>query len=71
MTRDEFKMISLGNYVLTRRGETIDQKNLEAYSEGAMFAWDQMNKKKIQEKTVTKLDGPGGNGAMELIEEYK
>jgi hypothetical protein len=42
MTREDFKRLAAGNYAL--REQTIDAKEMNTYVEGAIFAYDLLNK---------------------------
>lgn len=44
MDRATMKILSHGQFVITRRGETIVQRELDAFVEGALYAYD-MNEK--------------------------
>ena len=50
MTREEFKRLAAGNFALSK--PTIDAKEMETYVDGAIFAYDSMNKKRTDDKAM-------------------
>ena len=62
MTREEFKLLSAGQFCFMNIKDTIDKDKLLLYLEGAMFAYDYVNKmkneetKKIPHNTITVLN---------------
>lgn len=49
MTREEFKLLSAGQFCFMNIKDTIDKDKLLLYLEGAMFAYDYVNKMKNEE----------------------
>lgn len=49
MTREEFKRFAAGQFVIGK--PSVDVKELETYTNGAVFAYDELNKK----LTTTKI----------------
>lgn len=45
MTREEFRLLSLGQYIMTHKDQTLDYKVMTEFAEGAIFCWDWMSKK--------------------------
>ena len=45
MTRDEFKAHAAGTYVLQNKGQAFKVELMDAYTDGAIAAFDKLNKK--------------------------
>lgn len=54
MERQMFKTLAHGKFIETHRGETIDQKVLTEFVEGALFAYDFLMKQKPEVKAEIK-----------------
>lgn len=50
MDRLLFKTLAYGKYIETHHGETIDQKVLTEFVQGALFAFDFLTKQKVEAK---------------------
>lgn len=48
MTREEFKRFAAGQFVLGKA--SVDTKELETFVNGAVFAWDELNKRNVSNK---------------------
>lgn len=44
LSRENFKILAYGQYAYLNIGQTIDRDRLEIYVQGALFAWDMLNK---------------------------
>ena len=49
MDRETFKTLSAGKFALSKLEDTIDKNQMLAFIEGAVFAWDYINKTKKKE----------------------
>jgi len=56
MTRENVRLFAAGQYVITHRQETVDQKALNDFIDGALFAYDLITKSKDikEEKMVAR-----------------
>lgn len=56
MDRTLVKTLSAGQFVIQRRGEPIDQKQLDSFIDGALYAYDLLMKIKNDEKKINQID---------------
>ena len=61
MDRETFKTLSAGKFALSKLEDTIDKNQMLAFIEGAVFAWDYINKTKKKEEpqiVIQQVDTP-------------
>jgi hypothetical protein len=56
MDRETFKTLSAGKFALSKLEDTIDKNQMLAFIEGAVFAWDYINKTKQKEIPKVAID---------------
>jgi hypothetical protein len=61
MDREQFKTLAAGKFALSKLEDTIDKNQMLAFIEGAVFAWDYLNKTKKKEEpqiVIQQVDTP-------------
>lgn len=70
ITREEFKLMAAGNFVLGK--PSVDIQNLQIYVDAALFAYDFIAKKTIENKkrmsALTSIKSAGTSGYIDLSE---
>lgn len=55
MTREDFKRLAAGNFAMAK--PSIDPKEMSVYVDGAIFAWDHLQKRNITVSVTDKIAG--------------